>query len=155
MSKFTYEERSTIKSIVAALTIKRIPDNEIIEEIHKVTNKTVTRKTVYNIRNKIKKESYDWYKTLREGEYEYIHEFKDRINEIIWLQRKHHEIIEKNVNLPQIQQASLVELHKLNVTLSNYFDVVPDIIGNSSLPTSSQNQSKTEPTSEKHETIIV
>ena len=155
MAKFTYEERNTIKSLVAAFTIKRIPDNEIIKEVRRATNKTITRKTIYNVRNRIKKESYDWYKTLREGEFEYIHEFKERINEIIWLQRKHHEIIKKNSKNPQLQQTSLAELHKLNLTLSNYFDVAPDIIGNSSISTSSQNQGKTGPTSEKQETIIV
>ena len=31
---------------------------------------------------------------MREGQYEYIHEFKERINEILWLQKKHHEIID-------------------------------------------------------------
>ena len=66
---------------------------------------------------------------MREGEYEYIHEFKERINEILWLQRKHHEMIDNGAN-PAIQQASLAELHRLNITLSNYFDVAPSIIGN-------------------------
>jgi hypothetical protein len=66
---------------------------------------------------------------MREGEYEYIHEFKERINEILWLQKKHHETIDSTPNL-QIQQDSLTELHKLNITLSNYFDVAPSIIGN-------------------------
>ena len=53
----------------------------------------------------IKKDSYQWYKTVREGQYEYIHEFKERIDEIISMQKKHHEIIEENVqsdiNYPQ------------------------------------------------------
>lgn len=155
MAKFTYEERNRIKNLVAVLTIKRIPDNEIIEEVYKATNKTITRKTIYNTRSRIKRDSYDWYRILREGEYEYIHEFKERINEIIWLQQKHHEIIEKNINSPHIQQSSLVELHKLNLTLSNYFDVAPDIIGNSSISTNSQEQGRKTSTSEKHEEIIV
>ena len=30
---------------------------------------------------------------MREGQYEYIHEFKDRINEIMDLQKRHHEIM--------------------------------------------------------------
>lgn len=153
MAKFTYEERNTIKILVAVLTIKRIPDNEIIKEIHKATNKTVTRKTIYNVRNRIKKESYNWYKTLREGEFEYIHEFKERINEIIWLQQKHHEIIQDSANSPQIQQASLVELHKLNLTLSNYFDVAPDILGISSIQTTSKE--RTTASEQKQETIVV
>ena len=67
---------------------------------------------------------------MREGEYEYLHEFKERINEIMDLQKHHHEIIESNKHNPQIQQTSLAELHKLNITLSNYFDVAPSIINN-------------------------
>jgi hypothetical protein len=155
MVKFTAAERPLVKSIVASLTIKRLPDSEIIKEIQEQTNKKISRQSVTKIRHQIKKDSYKWYQKLRHGHYEYIHEFKERINEIIWLQQKHHEIIEKYPKSPQIQQTSLLELHKLNLTLSNYFDIAPDIIGNSSIPTSSQDEGKTRPTSEQQEAIIV
>jgi hypothetical protein len=65
---------------------------------------------------------------MREGEYEYIHEFKERINEILDLQKKHHQIIDNNEHNPQIQ-TSLAELHRLSITLSNLYDVAPTIIG--------------------------
>ena len=57
---------------------------------------------------------------MREGEYEYIHEFKERINEILWLQRKHHEIIDNNEHNPTVQQTSLAELHRLLELYSTY-----------------------------------
>jgi hypothetical protein len=66
---------------------------------------------------------------MREGEYEYIHEFKERINEILFLQKKHHQIVMRNEDNPQIQQTSLAELHRLSVTLSNLYDVAPTIVG--------------------------
>jgi hypothetical protein len=128
VSKYTNEERTLVKSIVANLTIKRIPDNEIFKEVFNQTNKTISRSGLYNVRQQIKRDSYKWYQTLRQGEYEYIHEFKERINEIMWLQKKHNEIIKNNPNKPEIQQTSLAELHKLNITLSNYFDVAPRIL---------------------------
>jgi hypothetical protein len=68
---------------------------------------------------------------MREGQYEYIHEFKEGINEILWLQKKHHAIIDSDKEPTTVKQASLVELHRLNITLSNYFDVAPDIINGS------------------------
>lgn len=150
--RFTLAEGNLIESIVASLSIKRIPDNEIIKEVHKQTDKTISRRTLCNVRQRIKKDSYKWYKILREGEYEYIHEFKERINEIIWLQRKHHRIIEDNPDNPSVQQTSLAELHKLNLTLSNYFDVAPDIIGNSPLSDTSKEK---ETAATEQETIIV
>lgn len=101
----------------------------IIKHIFNQTGTSISRKTLWNIRQRLKKESYDWYSELREGEYEYLHEFKERINEIVDLQRQHHEIISKNQHNPSIVQTSLAELHKLNITLSNYFDVAP-FIGN-------------------------
>ena len=79
---------------------------------------------------------------MREGEYEYIHEFKERINEILFLQKK-HQIVMRNEDNPQIQQTSLAELHRLNITLSNYFDVAPDISGNSTILTTSPPEAKT------------
>ena len=111
-----------------ALTIKRVPESEIIKEVYKQTNKTISRSGIHNVKQQIKRDSFKWYQTLRQGEYEYVHEFKERINEIIWLQKKHNEIIDNNPNNPQIQQTSLAELHRLNITLSNYFDVAPSIV---------------------------
>jgi hypothetical protein len=39
---------------------------------------------------------------MREGEYEYIHEFKQRIAEIEDMMKRHHEIIDRFPNNPQI-----------------------------------------------------
>jgi hypothetical protein len=140
--KFTSEEKSLVKSIVATLSIKRIPDPEIMKEVHDRIHKTITRMGLYNVRQQIKRDSYQWYKTMREGQYEYIHEFKERIDEILWLQKKHHDIIDNNPN-PSVQQTSLAELHRLNITLSNYFDVAPDIINDSSLSTTHKEKTET------------
>jgi hypothetical protein len=129
MPKFTSRERTLIQNIVASLSIKRIPDQEIIKEVYEQTKKTVTEKTIYNIRQRIKKDSYHWYKTMREGQYDYIHEFRERISEIMYLQKRHHTILDSDTEPTAIKQNSLAELHRLNITLSNYFDVAPDIIG--------------------------
>lgn len=125
MPKFTDSERMLIQNLVCNLSIKRIPDNEIIKEVYEHTKKTISKVTLFNIRKRIKKESSKWYTQLRQGEYEYIHEFKERINEIVDLQRQHHEIIIKNDANPSVVQTSLAALHKLNVTLSSYYDIVP------------------------------
>ena len=144
MPKFPNNERILVKNIVANLSIIRRCDNEIIKEIERQTNKTITRKQIYNIRQQIKNDSYDWYKTMQQGKYEYLHEFKERINEILWLQKKHHELIESNKHNPHIQQSSLAEVHKLNITLANYFDVAPDIINGSTLSETSEKEERRE-----------
>ena len=66
---------------------------------------------------------------MREGQYEYNHEFRERVSEIMSLQKKRHQIIDSNEYNPQIQQTSLAELHRLSITLSNLYDVAPTIIG--------------------------
>ena len=81
----TCTERLTVKNIIALLTIKRIPDSEFIKSIFDQTGKTTTVSNLTRIKQEIKRDSYHWYKTMREGEYEYIHEFKERINEILFL----------------------------------------------------------------------
>jgi hypothetical protein len=125
--KYTAAERKVVKNIVATLSIKRIPDNDIIKNIFEQTGKTLSQSGLFRVRQQIKKESAKWYSQLRESEYEYIHEFKERIREIEFLQRKHHEIIDSNPNNATVQQVSLAALHKLNLTLSNYYDVAPAI----------------------------
>ena len=103
-------------------------DKEIIESIFNQTNKTITRKALYELRQSIKKDSYDWYNTLRQDQYAYIHEYKERIDEILSLQKKHHELIKSNEHNPQVQQTSLAELHRLSITLSNFYDVASDLV---------------------------
>jgi hypothetical protein len=129
MSKFTIIEKRHIKNIVALLSIKRIPDSLIIKSIFDQTNKTMTIRHLTRVKQEIKKESAKWYKTMREGEHEYIHQFKERIDEIINLQKKHHEIVDSPTEPTTVKQASLIELHKLSITLSNLYDVAPTIIG--------------------------
>ena len=142
MPKYTIAERETIKTIVSILTIKRIPDSDITDEIGRQTGKSINRKSLWHIRQQIKRESFKWYSQLRQGEFEYIHEFKERINEILFLQKKHHQIIMRNEDNPQVQQTSLAELHRLSITLSNLFDVAPTIInGTITVPTTSETKS--------------
>ena len=122
------------------MTIKRIPDTEIIKVIFERTNKTITDRYLSTIRQQIKTESYEWYKSMREGQYEYIHEFKDRIKEIMDLQRRHHEIVDSDKEPTQVKQASLAELHRLSITLSNLYDVAPTIVNGVTLPTTSEDK---------------
>jgi uncharacterized membrane protein YgaE (UPF0421/DUF939 family) len=104
-----------------------VPNAEIIKAVAEQSGRTITERYLSMIKQQIKRESYHWYKTMREGEYEYLHEFKERINEIMDLQKKLHHIIDNNENKPAIQIDAIAELHKLNITLSNYFDVAPAI----------------------------
>jgi hypothetical protein len=141
LPKFTNAERILLNSIVATLSIKRVPESDIIKEIFHQTNKTITTRYLTDLKQKIKKDSFHRYKAMQQGQFEYIHEFKERIDEILWLQKKHHDIIDNNPN-PSVQQTSLAELHRLNITLSNYFDVAPDIIGHT-IPAPSENKTET------------
>jgi hypothetical protein len=142
MPKFSATDRALVKSIVASLTIKRIPESEIIKEIYRQTTKTVSVRHLSDLRQQIKRESYKWYSQLREGDYEYIHEFKERINEIIWLQKKQHEIIDSSTEPTSNKQSSLTELHRLNITLSNYFDVAPSIVNGFTVSTAQPNKTE-------------
>jgi DNA-binding phage protein len=129
MPKYTATERTLVKSIVASLSIKRIHETEIMKEVFLQTNKSISRTGLYKVKQSIKKDSSEWYSTLMMSDHEYMHQFKERIDEIIWLQRKHHELIDKfdKLDNPHVVQSSLQELHRLNVTLSNYLDVAPEI----------------------------
>jgi hypothetical protein len=47
-----------------------MPDPEIVKEIYRQSHKTISRITAFNIRKRIKQDSYRWYQKLREGECE-------------------------------------------------------------------------------------
>lgn len=137
MSKFTYAERNIVKDIVATFSISKASNEEIIKEIEKQTGKTVNNRYIRYVRTWIKKDSKNWYDDLRGSTYEYIFQFRERIAEVVDLQRRHYKIIEDNPNNPSIQQTSLAELHRLNITLSNLYDVAPAIVNSN--PASKQN----------------
>jgi hypothetical protein len=42
-SRYTVYERHYIKSLVAAMTLKQLSDNEIIKEVERQTNNTMSR----------------------------------------------------------------------------------------------------------------
>lgn len=160
MPKFTYTERTQIKDIVATLSLKRISDEQIIEFIVGRFNKTISGRNLRSYKQQIKKDSYRWYSMMRENRYEYIAAYKERINEIIALQEMHHEIILRNRNSPQICQTSLAELHRLNITYSNYIEILPYVInnnGNGSTISTPSSEVKTVPKSgtESESVIIV
>jgi CheY-like chemotaxis protein len=72
--------------------IESLKQDELIESKNIVIFTASSDQDVLNkIRDSGIKEIFkNRYKTMREGEYEYIHEFKERINEILSLQKKHH-----------------------------------------------------------------
>jgi len=58
--KFTNAKKALVKSIMTNLTIKRIPESQIIKEVYKLTNKTITRRILYNLRQQIKFKPLGW-----------------------------------------------------------------------------------------------
>ena len=95
----------------------------------------MTDRALYDLRQSIKKDSWNWYNTLRQGKYEYLYEFKSRIEEIESLQKMHHEIINSDKEPTPVKQASMNGLHKLNITLSNYIEVIPTVINGCTIST--------------------
>jgi hypothetical protein len=125
--KFNKSQREYVKDIVNLYSLKRFSTEEIIQGIYEVTKRKVTPVYISQIRKRIKEEAAKWYQSIRDSEFEYIYQFKERIDEILWLQRKHYEIVVESTDF-STKQTSLAELHRLNVTLSNYYDVAPAIM---------------------------
>ena len=92
---------------------------------------------------------------MREGQYEYIHEFKERINEILSLQKLHHQIIDSPTEPTTVKQTSMAELHRLSITLSNLLDVAPTIVNDITLSTTSQVKGTATTTSKTETDFIV
>lgn len=150
MSKFTNAERQIVRSIVASLSIKKVPEVDIMKQIEQQTNKRITRKTLYNIRKQIKRESFKWFQMLKQGQWDYIHEYRERINEIVDLQKRHYEIVDSPDEPTAVKQSSLVELHKLSISLSNLIEVAPSIGNAVTLPATPE----TKPTTEQRKFIV-
>jgi hypothetical protein len=57
MSKYTVAERQTVKSIITSLSIKRIPTEQILDEVFRQTGKRLSRSGLFRIKQSIKKDS--------------------------------------------------------------------------------------------------
>jgi hypothetical protein len=55
MPKFTSAERILVKSLVASLSIKRIPEDLIVAEIYNQTKKSLTKSGLFYVKEAIKK----------------------------------------------------------------------------------------------------
>ena len=53
-SKFTRNQRDLIKNIIAMLSIKRIPEQEIIKAVFDQTNETISERYLYAVKQQIK-----------------------------------------------------------------------------------------------------
>jgi hypothetical protein len=126
--KFNKSEREYVKDIINLYSLKRFSTEEIIRGIYEATKHKVTPVYISQVRKRIREEAAKWYRSIRDGDYEYIYQFKERIDEILYLQRKHYEIVSSCGDNPSLVQTSLAELHRLNITLSNYYDVAPSIM---------------------------
>jgi len=54
----------------------------VIIKVYEQTSKTISEVALFNTRKSVKRDSYQGYKKLREGQYEYVHEFKEWIDKI-------------------------------------------------------------------------
>ena len=137
MSKYTVAERALVKSIVATLSIKRIPEPEIINEIYNQTNKTIAKLHYTKLKRESKRNLSNGTRLCVKVSMNISTSSKKGLMKYS-LQKKHHEIIDSLTEPTTVKQTSLAELHRLNITLSNYFDVAPDIINGSTLSTTQQ-----------------
>jgi hypothetical protein len=72
------------------------------------------------------------------------------------LQKIHHEIINSDNEPTTVKQTSLAELHRLNITLSNYLEVAPTVVNGITLPTAPKTETaRTEESTEPESTITV
>jgi hypothetical protein len=153
--KLTAAERTQVQNLVANLYIKNIPESMILDEIRRQTGKTISRVSLFYIKQRIKKESYKWYSQLRKDNFEFIHEFRQRIREINDLQEKHYLIMNSDKEPTYIKQTSMAELHKLTITLSNLYDIAPYIVSNLGANTNNNGNPISIKSEDKEEEIIV
>ena len=71
---------------------------------------------IYNIRQQIRKDSFEWYRNLQQRKYGYVHQFKERINEILCY-RKWDTIVRNNFFVNKLNQVKKYRFPKLNVKI--------------------------------------
>ena len=79
-SKRSKSEQEYVKSLIHNLSLQRLTDQEIVDYLHNEKGIEIARTTVNATRNRIERSAEKWYIDLRNSNYRYLAQYKQRID---------------------------------------------------------------------------
>ena len=123
MSKFTTEQRKTIKSLVLQALCQQKTLEATSDYIKEKSGLEISSDEADRIRKAFRKEARDWLSVLASSNHEYIAEYRDRIEAVKYQIRRANELYDKATPLktvvkeyqnPDGTTTKIQEIHKID-----------------------------------------
>jgi hypothetical protein len=128
LSKLTTSQKQQLKDLVIEATVRRLTNLEMVSYIQNKMHVTISEDYLRHVKYSIKKDTKQTFTNLRKDIDLYINSlFFDRIDELRYMQRVLHEVIETNADDGEIQIKAVAQLQTITNQLNQYFIQLPDV----------------------------
>jgi hypothetical protein len=162
MSKLTQVQKQQLKDLVIDATIRRLTALEMQNEIQEKMQVTITQDYIRHVKSDIKKDRKQTFEELRKDRYLFINSiFFDRVEELRYMQKVLHQVIETNEDDGDIQIKAVVQLQSITNQLESYYMALPKVSQvesadiNTLFPPNNTNNTSNTTTSSSSPTVLV
>ena len=126
--RWTKAEKQYIQGIVHNYSLQRWTDQDIVNFLWEEKKIKIARSTVTTIKNQVEQQAEKWYIELRESGAKYIAVYKERLDSLLYYQKRLNEIVDSYLPkqiYPEIVIRAISELHKIEMSLHTLMKELP------------------------------
>jgi hypothetical protein len=128
MSKLTIPQKQQLKDLVIDAMVKRLTPLEMQNEVQDKMQITISQDYLRHVKLSIKKDRKQTFEELRKDRYLFINSiFFDRVEELRYMQKVLHQVIETNEDDGDIQIKAVVQLQSITNQLESYYMALPKV----------------------------
>lgn len=128
MSKLTIPQKQQLKDLVLDAMVKRLTPLEMQNEVQDKMQITISQDYLRHVKLSIKKDRKQTFEELRKDRYLFINSiFFDRVEELRYMQKVLHQVIETNEDDGDIQIKAVVQLQSITARLESYYVALPKV----------------------------
>lgn len=125
MSRFTLEQRQKIKSLVLEGVCQHKTTGDIRQYIKENTGFEISEAETKRYRQTLRKEAHQWITVLAKSKYEYIAEYRQRIQEVENNQKELWRLYYDSRSSNELERQCQMDLAKLSSMLMDMYDAMP------------------------------
>lgn len=128
LSKLTTSQKQQLKDLVIDATVRRMTSLEMANYIQDKMQITISQDYLNHVKSSIRKDTKQTFTNLRKDIDLYINSiFFDRVDELRYMQKILHEVIETNTDNGEIQIKAVAQLQNITNQLCGYYMQLPSV----------------------------
>jgi hypothetical protein len=119
-------QKEYVKAIVHQLSLQRLSDGEIVDYLAKEKGIVLAKCRVNQIKNGIAREAARWYIELKQSQYKYIANYKERLDSLLSYQKILNDIV-KTTKREDIKIKAVSACHSIEMDIFNLWKQLPEL----------------------------